>query len=92
MFDVVCPQQANAANPEESLRAIYAAERMDAVIPFALPIRWYPDDPTGKRAFSCQDGKTFLEYGSLDPNGVGYIYKLKADQFKKIDNWQRYFA
>lgn len=36
--------------------AIYAAETMDEVIPFALPIRWYPDNPSGKRAFECENG------------------------------------
>ena len=31
---------------------------------------------------------THLIYGSLDPNGKGYIYKLQADTFHKIDSWQ----
>lgn len=88
LFDIVRPQQAHGANAQESQRAIYATETMDEVIPFALPIRWYPDDPTGKRAFSCKDGKTLIEYGSLDPNGVGYVYKLRADTFEKLDEWQ----
>ena len=88
LFDVVRPQQANGANAKESQNAIYAAETIDAVIPFALPIRWYPDDPTGRRAFSCENGKVFIEYGSLDPNGVGYIYKLRSDGFEKLDEWQ----
>ena len=68
--------------------AVYAAETIREVIPFALPIRWYPDNPAGKRAFSCRDGKTELIYGSLDPDGVGYVYKMKAESFAKIDNWQ----
>ena len=88
LYDIVRPQQARGTNAQESQKAIYAAETVDEVIPFALPIRWYPDDPTGKRAFSCNDGKTFIEYGSLDPNGVGYVYKLKADTFEKLDEWQ----
>ena len=88
LFDVVRPQQACGANAQESQKAIYAAQTIEEVIPFALPIRWYPDDPTGKREFSCNDGKTFIEYGSLDPNGVGYVYKLKADTFDKQDEWQ----
>ena len=87
-FDVVCPQQASGATAKESQYAIYAAETMEEVIPFALPIRWYPDDPTGKRSFSCKNGKTNIEYGSLDPNGVGYIYKLRTDSFEKLDEWQ----
>ena len=88
LFDVVHPYQAQGANTQESQNAIYAAETIDEVIPFALPIRWYPDDPTGQRAFSCENGKTFIEYGSLDPDGVGYVYKLRADTFEKIDAWQ----
>ena len=88
LFDIVRPQQARGANTQESQKAIYAAETIEEVIPFALPIRWFPDDPTGKRIFSCKNGKTFIEYGSRDPNGVGYIYKLKADTFEKLDDWQ----
>ena len=88
LLDIVRPQQARGANAQESQKAIYAAETVDEVIPFALPIRWYPDDPTGKRDFSCKDGKTLIEYGSLDPNGVGYVYKLRADTFEKLDEWQ----
>ena len=88
LFDIVRPQQACGANAQESQKAIYAAGTIDEVIPFALPIRWYPDDPTGRRDFSCENGKTFIEYGSLNPNGVGYVYKLKADTFEKLDEWQ----
>lgn len=87
-FDMVKPQPAQGACEQESMLAIYAAETIKEVIPFALPIRWYPDTPDGKRAFECDGGKTKLIYGSLDPNGVGYIYKVKADTFKKIDQWQ----
>ena len=67
---------------------VHAAETIEEVIPCALPIRWYPDNPDGKRAFECDSGKTKLIYGSLDPNGVGYIYKVKADTFQKMDQWQ----
>lgn len=87
-FDMLLPQQANGASYSESQLAIYACETIDTVIPFALPIRWYPDSPEGKRVFTCKDGKTRLIYGSLDPNGIGYVYKIKADTFVKIDQWQ----
>lgn len=87
-LDILLPQQAAGGRDIDSLKAIYAAGTMDEVIPFALPIRWYPDSPEGKRAFECHDGRVFLIYGSLDPNGVGYIYKVKADSFEKIDEWQ----
>lgn len=94
LFDIVQPRQASGANTQESQKAIYAGTKFEFAIPFALPIRWYPDDPTGKRAFSCEiclrppQSKTFLEYGTLDPNGVGYVYKLKSDSFVKMDSWQ----
>ena len=94
LFDILEPQQARGSNSQESQKAIYAGTKFEHVIPFALPIRWYPDDPSGKRDFSCEiclvppQSKTFLHYGSLDPNGIGYVYKLKSDSFTKIDNWQ----
>ena len=94
LFDILEPQQAIGANPQESQKAIYAGTKFEHVIPFALPIRWYPDDPSGKRDFSCEiclvppQSKVFLKYGSLDPNGIGYVYKVKADTFTKIDTWQ----
>lgn len=88
LFDVLKPQQANGQYEAESLLAIYAAESLREVIPFALPIRWYPDSPDGKRAFTCEGGRTKLLYGSLDPDGIGYIYKVKSECFEKIDEWQ----
>ena len=87
-FDIVEPRQASGACERESLKAIYAAETMDEIIPFALPIRWYPDSPEGKRDFTCLGGRTKMIYGSLNPDGVGYVYKVKADTFEKIDSWQ----
>jgi len=87
-FDMVMPQQACGACEQESLLAIYAADSIEKVIPFALPIRWYPDCPDGKRSFECDGGKTKLLYGSLNPEGVGYVYKIKADSFEKLDEWQ----
>ncbi len=87
-LDILIPQQAAGGRDIDSMKAIYAAETLNDVIPFALPIRWYPDNPEGKRDFECRDGKVFLNYGSLDPNGVGYVYKVKSDSFEKIDEWQ----
>ena len=87
-LDVLTPQQAAGGRDIDSLKAIYAAETMDEVIPFALPIRWYPDSPEGKRDFECSARRVLLKYGSLDPHGVGYVYKVKADSFEKIDEWQ----
>lgn len=61
---------------------------MKEVIPFALPIRWYPDSPEDRREFRCDSGRTELIYGSLDPDGTGYVYKVRSDSFVKIDQWQ----
>ncbi len=88
LFDVVKPQKACGENDSCSLFAIYACDVLEWVIPFALPIRWFPDDPSGKRIFMCNEGRTTISYGSLNPNGIGYVYKMKADSFRKIDNWQ----
>lgn len=88
LFDVVRPHKAYGENGSCSLFAIYASDVLDWVIPFALPIRWFPDNPSGKRIFTCNEGRTTIDYGSLDPHGIGYIYKMKADSFTKIDNWQ----
>ncbi len=88
LFDVLKPQQASGENADCSRHAIYASDQFDYVIPFALPIRWYPDNPAGKRDFQCNSGRVKILQGTLDPNGVGYIYKLKAEHFEKIDNWQ----
>ena len=87
-FEVLKPQQASGACIRESMLAIYAAETMDEVIPFALPIRWYPDNPSGKRAFECEKGLVKLLYGSINPDGIGYVYKIKSEDFTKIDEWQ----
>lgn len=82
------PRTACGASEKDSQFGIYAAETMELVIPFALPIRWYPDCPDGKRDFTADDGNTKVLYGSLNPDGVGYVYKVKADTFEKIDGWQ----
>lgn len=87
-LDIIKPMQANGECNIESLNGIYAADSAKYAVPFALPIRRYPDDPSGKRAFTCDGGLTKLVYGSLNPEGVGYVYRLKSDSFNKIDEWQ----
>lgn len=87
-FSKLEPQKANGQNEKESLNAIYASHIFDWVIPFALPIRWYPDDPSGARAFLCDEGNTKIIYGSLNPCGIGYVYKLRGAGFQQIDEWQ----
>jgi len=86
-LDTIKPMQASGQCECESLNGIYAAGAKE-VVPFALPIRCYPDSPDGKRSFECEGGMTRLLYGSLDPAGKGYIYKLTSDSFSKMDDWQ----
>ena len=59
LLDEIMPQQANGQSPKESLCAIYAAASAKDVIPFSLPIRWYQDGPSGRREFSCSNGKVY---------------------------------
>lgn len=87
-FDIVKPHKASGNRQCDSYEAIYAYEKFEDVIPFALPIRWYPDEPKGKLSFHTNDGKTFIEYGSLNPNGKGYVYKMDASSFRKIEDGQ----
>ena len=87
-FERLEPMQAHGACEIESLKAIYAAESLHEVIPFALPLRWYPDEPGGKKSFTCDAGKTYVEYGYVDLNRDGYVYRVKSDTFYKIDEWQ----
>lgn len=86
-FDVVKPQQSHGACERESMQAIYAAESLRDAAPFAIPLRWYPDEPGGKRAFTCDAGKTYIEYGFVDMTRDGYVYTVKSDSFEKIDEW-----
>ena len=88
LFEALIPNQAKDNTKIGSQFAIYACEDFDSVIPFALPIRWYPDNPTGKRSFSCHKDKVLIEYGSIAPNGFGYVYKISSEHFEKIDDWQ----
>ena len=67
LYDIVRPQQARGTNAQESQKAIYAAETVDEVIPFALPIRWYPDDPTGKGHSLVKMEKPLLNTAALIP-------------------------
>ena len=87
-LDVLKPMQAYGECEAESKKAIYAAMSAKEVIPFALPIRWYPDNSSGQRSFSCSDGKIMIHYGSLNPDGEGYIYKVSSETFNRVDEWQ----
>ncbi|MBR6018757.1 MAG: hypothetical protein IK055_00900 [Lachnospiraceae bacterium] len=67
---------------------IYAAATMEEVITFALPFRWYPDSPEGKLSYDSDGIRSFLRYGSIDPEGKGYIYVLPAETFELVDDWE----
>jgi len=88
-IETLLPKQAKDSTEIGSQLAIYACECWEEAIRFALPIRWYPDNPTGRRSWSLfAEGKLVIEHGSINPYGVGYIYKINSNNFEKIDNWQ----
>ena len=87
-FDIVKPQQAHGSCEAESKMGIYAVATKDEAIPFALPFRWYPDEPGGKLLFNTDGKRSCLEYGSIDPNGKGYIYVLPSDTFELVNEWE----
>ena len=88
LFDVVKPKQACGISNAEAQMGIYAAATLEEVIPFALPFRWYPDSPEGRRLFDTEGIKSYLHYGSIDPNGKGYVYVLPSDTFELVDEWE----
>lgn len=87
-YDRLEPMRAHGQCKNESMNAIYAAESLRDVIPFAVPIRPYPDSPEGKYTFSCDAGQMVVEYGYVDTKREGYVYRLKADTFRKVDEWE----
>ena len=87
-FDVLMPRQANGQCEVESKMGVYAASTMEEVIPFALPFRCYPDQPGGKLSRDSDGIKSFLRYGSINPNGKGYVYVLPSESFELVDEWQ----
>ena len=87
-FDIVKPHQANGTCETESKMGIYAVATKDEAVPFALPFRWYPDEPGGKLLFNTDGKKSYLQYGSINPNGKGYIYVLPSDTFELVNEWE----
>jgi len=84
----------NDRNGNES-PAVYAVEyeNLDMLISFALPIRPYPDNDDGNKAFNLfrDDNNNFVTNiisGSINPRGVGFIYKILSEDFENIDSWQ----
>ena len=89
LIKTLVPKQANDSTEIGSQLRIYACRYWEEAIRFALPIRWYPDNPTGRKSWSFfAEGKLVIEYGSINPCGVGYIYKISSTNFEQIDNWQ----
>lgn len=89
ILDTLIPKQAKDSSEIGTQLGIYACEYPEDVIRFAMPIRWYPDNPTGRRVWSfLPEGKLIIEYGSINPFGVGYVYKIRSENFNKIDDWQ----
>ena len=86
--DIVKPQQAYGTCEAESKLGIYAVATKDEAIPFALAFRWYPDEPGGKLSFNTDGIKSYLQYGSINPNGKGYIYVLPSDTFELVNEWE----
>lgn len=87
-YDKLEPQKANGQCEKEALLAVYAGESLRDVIPFAVPIRAYPDAPGGNYSFSCDAGEMKVEYGYVDIKGEGYVYRVKPDTFSKVDEWE----
>ncbi len=88
LFDIVKPQKANGLCKAESLIGIYAAATMEETIPFALPFRYYPDEPGGKLSRDSDGINSYLHYGSINPHGKGYVYVLPSESFELVDEWQ----
>ena len=89
IIETLIPKQAKDSSEIGSQLGIFACEHWAEVIRFAMPIRWYPDEPGGKRVWSfLPEGKLVIELGSINPFGIGYIYKISSENFEKMDNWQ----
>ena len=88
LFDVLIPRQAKGQCEAGSQIGIYAATTMEETIPFALPFRYYPDEPGGKLSRDSDGINSYLRYGSIDPHGKGYVYVLPAESFELVDEWQ----
>ena len=88
LFDTISPQQAHGRCETESQMGIYAAATMEEVIPFALPFRFYPDEPGGKLSRDSDGINSYLRYGSINPHGKGYVYVLPSESFELVDEWQ----
>lgn len=82
-LEIIEPQQAGGEGAE-GLKGVYAGESLHEVAPFALPIK----PQNGHISFSCDDGCATIHCGYLDPEDHGYVYRVKPDTFRKVDEWE----
>jgi len=87
---ILIPKQSNDGTELGSKLGIYACEHASEVLTFAIPKRWHPDNPGGRRVWSqLPDGRgLIIEHGTIDPFGVGYIHKIRSANFDKLDTKQ----
>jgi hypothetical protein len=69
--------------------AIYAAHDRLIAIPFALKIRCDQRGCTSWRLHMESPEPTIsIELGTLDIDGVGYVYRLAIEGFEPAGNWE----
>lgn len=88
------PRPARGVGPDQDkLVAIYATHVKELAIAFALPLRtnaeghlaWRLDFP---QDLAEHDPTVILVAGALDLERHGYLYRLPAESFEQIDEWQ----
>ena len=62
--------------------AVNASHDRWVAMPFALV--FLPDD-RGRCVWSLRGSRIVLQHGSLDPCGVGYLYRLAPDRFEQVN-------
>ncbi len=74
---------------KDSLCAIYASQDRNFAIPFALPIMAGENKSCiWELSFENGNPKIIIKTGKLDTSQVGYLYKVPADTFEQIDEFQ----
>lgn len=86
--DILIPNTASGLPEENGTECgVYAYENINDVLPFTLSIKPYCN---GRKSFKVDDstGIVTISAGILDKTAPGYIYKMPADSFEKIDERQ----
>ncbi len=90
LVDVLQPRTARGVGPEaDQLCALYASHERHFAIPFAFPIA--PNENGGyawSMSFDNHEPRVMIEEGRLDLCRVGYLYRVPADTFEPIDEYQ----